>query len=444
MRSRLTAACAVSLTALVAALGAAGPAAASAFYIQEQSVKGLGRAYSGEAADTGVDSLWWNPASIAEMQGIENYLGVHAVSVDATLDDRGSTITRPGSAPTSVGGEPAAQKPVLFGVVPNSGFGWRVNDRLAVGFAVTAPFNFTSKYDANSWVRYDALKSRLFSADLQPTVALHLNRYVDVGVGFDAQYVSATLSNALSNLSADLPDGQQRLTGDGWGYGYVAGLQLHPTSRLSVGASYRSKIHHTLKGDVTADPFTGTALGPLALVNSPGRATVTFPWIITLGARYKLTDQLTLNVQGQHVGWSEFDQISVQFTQLGAPATQVTPENYRETTSAAAGLDYDVNPRWTLRGGVQYDPTPTRNTNRSARVPDGNRVLFGLGTTIKPTRKISVDFAASYIMFNDDKVNVTANPYAGTVAAALAAPVSLTGDISGEGLILSGGMHYKF
>ncbi|MEG2312746.1 MAG: outer membrane protein transport protein, partial [Brevundimonas sp.] len=43
----------------------AAPAFAGSFYLQEQSVSGAGRAFSGEAADRGVGSMWWNPAAIA-------------------------------------------------------------------------------------------------------------------------------------------------------------------------------------------------------------------------------------------------------------------------------------------------------------------------------------------------------------------------------------------
>src|SRR5919199_1657852 len=51
-------------TALGAGLTAAAPADAAGFYLQEQSVRGWGRANSGEVADRGPDSLWWNPAAI--------------------------------------------------------------------------------------------------------------------------------------------------------------------------------------------------------------------------------------------------------------------------------------------------------------------------------------------------------------------------------------------
>ena len=55
---------ALSLTAAAGALAGAGAAQAQAFYLQEQAARAAGRAFSGEAADTGAASLWWNPAAI--------------------------------------------------------------------------------------------------------------------------------------------------------------------------------------------------------------------------------------------------------------------------------------------------------------------------------------------------------------------------------------------
>jgi len=54
---------------LAVTAGIATPAFAGAFYLQDQSAKATGRAYSGEVAYTGAESLWWNPASIAGMEG---------------------------------------------------------------------------------------------------------------------------------------------------------------------------------------------------------------------------------------------------------------------------------------------------------------------------------------------------------------------------------------
>ena len=416
-------------------IGAAAPAWAGAFYIQEQSVKGLGRAYSGEAADTGAESLWWNPASIAGVEGVEVATGAHAVLIDARDDDAGSTISRPFQPTAPVGGQPRAYNPIVFGVVPNTAVAWRINDRIAVGFAVDAPFNFTTKYDPTSFARYDGEKSLLFSIDLQPTVSFRVNRYVDLGVGFDAQYLEATLSNAIPNLSPLLPDGQQKLTGDGWNYGYVVGAQLHPAERISVGVSYRSSIKHDLSGRVTADVLP---LTPYAqTLDTAARAAFSTPWIATLGVRWRATDRLTLDAQAQHLGWSEFDRITVSYVGGGS----VTPENYRDTTTLALGVEYAVNPQWTMRTGAQYDPTPTNPLTRSVRVPDSDRFLVSIGSTVRPAPRLSLDASVGWIDFFGARVNSNTDALAGTP---LVTPVSTQGSVMGSGVLLSAGARMTF
>lgn len=422
-------------TALGLLAVAATSATAGGFYLQEQSVRGLGRAYSGEASDTGAESLWWNPAAIAQVQGLEIANGAHAILTSVKSTDSGSTISRPGQATAPIGGDPRVYNPVLFGVVPNGDVAWRLNDHIAIGFAVSSPFNFITKNPPQSWARYEGEKSLLFNLDLQPTIAIHVNRFLDLGAGFDAQYIDATLSNALPNLSPLLPDGQQKLSGDGWDYGYIVGAQLHPTDRVTVGLSYRSGIKHDLDGNVEVTALQGTAAAQA--FNTAATANFRTPWIATIGARWQATPRLALNAQVQHFGWSDFDAIRVTY----AGATQLTPQNYRDTTSAAVGADFAVSRKLTVRAGVQYDPTPTPNDGRTVRVPDSDRYLFSAGATIAPTERLSLDFAAGYVDFEGAHVNSRADAFAGTAAYT---PVNLQGDVTGEGVILSAGARFHF
>lgn len=103
-------------TALMA--GVAAPALAGSFYLQEQSVRGMGRANSGETADVGASSLWWNAASIAR-SGREVYVGAHGLILDSDVDDAGSTLTYPGGATVPVSGDPHVHDVVNSGLVPN-------------------------------------------------------------------------------------------------------------------------------------------------------------------------------------------------------------------------------------------------------------------------------------------------------------------------------------
>jgi long-chain fatty acid transport protein len=414
------------------------PAFAAGFLIQEQAARGAGRAYSGEAADTGAASLWWNPAAIGAGPGVGDFsIGAHYIDINADIADDGSTIQRPvpGLPAQPVGGVSVESDAIKKGVVPNLGASWRVGDQFAFGVAVNAPFNFTTRYPLNSWTRYQALKSSLFNIDVQPTVAWRPTPQVTIGAGFDFSYVRATLSNALPNPSPVAPDAGQVLTGKGWDHGFVVGGQFMPDPNVTVGVSYRSRITHNLNGGLQVFGL----LGPAAAANFSAPATAEFrtPSILTGAVRFKATPALTLEAQVQHYDWSVFDAISVSF----AGQTAVTPQTYRDTTSVAVGADYALNPQMTLRAGVQRDPTPTPDPGRTARVPDGDRWLISGGATIAATPGANIDVAVSYLAFDSDRINSRADAFTGTP---LATPIAMSGTISGHGLIVAGGLRFNY
>lgn len=430
------------LAASVAAAALIAPKAhAAGYYLQEQSVKGTGRAYSGEVADKGADSLWWNPAAIAGARedgtkSAEAYVGLHAVFVDAKVSDNGSTITYPGGATLPVGGEERAFNPIQSGVAPNFAVSMPVGDRFAVGLSVAAPFNFTTEYRRNAWARYDALTSRLTTADIQVTGAMEVTDWLDLGIGLNAQYADAKLQTAYPNLSPLLADGVSQLSGDGWDFGWTVGAQAQLGSSVSVGASYRSKMEHDLDGRV----LVAGLVGPLAPVNREvgGSAKFSTPWIATLGARWKATDKLTLNAQVQRIGWSEFEDIEVSFEGGGG---ETLFQGYEDVTSGGVGLDYAVNPNLTLRAGVQYDPTPTPDGDRTARVPDGDRWLYGVGATANVPWGMKLDAALAYIAFDESEIHHDTVFYGGTPAATT---TRLRGDVEGSGYVLSLGLRKTF
>lgn len=415
------------------ALAVATPSFAGSFYLQEQSARAAGRAYSGEAADRGVGSLWWNPAAIAR-SGREVTFSVHGLALNSTVTNTGSSIVYPGGTTVPVQGQGVNHDPIESGVVPNFAIAIPVADRFAVGLSLSAPYNFTTKYQANSFARYDALTSELRAVNVGLTGAMQVTDWLDVGVGVDAQYVKAKLSSALPNLSPLLPDGTSTLEGDGWDYGWNAGAQAH-FGRLDLGLSYRSKIEHELDGQVDIAGL----LGPIAAgnVSADGTASFNTPWFATASVRYAVNDKLTLNAQVNRIGWSEFDAIRVAYGTGG----DVIVQDYKDVTTGAIGFDYVASDRLTLRGGVGYDPTPTRDSERTARIPDADRWLVSAGASVKATDKVTVDMGLTYIAFSDSDIHSDRTFYPGTPAATTS---QLRGTAEGGGVVASAGIRYAF
>ncbi|MFL6843708.1 MAG: OmpP1/FadL family transporter [Allosphingosinicella sp.] len=387
----------------------ASSASAAGFYLQEQSVRGWGRANSGESADQGPASLWWNPAAIAGTEEPSAAFGATAIFPSGKIDDQGTLIDRPVVPPVPVGGLSRLEDPILRGVAPNSAFALPLGDKIAVGLAITAPFSFTSDYDPSGWQRYSAIRSRLITLDLQPSLAVKATDWLSVGAALNVEYSDAWLSNALPNLAPGSPDARLRLTGDGWDLGWSAGVQLRPAERVTIGLAYKSAVDHKLEGPVD---ISGLA-GPLAArnVHADTVARFTTPWQMIVGLRAGVTKGLTLNAQAVHFGWSKFDRIEV-----AAPINNAIVQNYKNTWSVAVGFDQELGERLTVRGGIQIDPTPTRDASRDPRVPDGDRMDFNLGGSYRLGRRLSLDAAAGYTHVEDSPISRDERFYAGTGA----------------------------
>ena len=435
-------------TALLA--GVAAPAMAGSFYVQEQSTRGQGRANAGVAADKGVQSLWWNPAAIAGTQR-EVYMGMHGLILDSSVDDRGSTLTYNipvtgvgvVSSTKAVNGDPHVHDVVESGIVPNFAVSMPIGDRFNVGLAVQAPYNFTTKYLPDDFARYDALTSELRSANVSLVGAMKVTDWLDIGAGFDAQYAKATLSSALPNVPVPAvlspayvispsTDGRNQLEGDGWNYGWNAGAQMH-FGKLDLGVAYRSEIKHELDGTVNISGLTGLLAG--ANVSADGTAKFTTPWYATVSARYAVNDRLTLNAQVNQIGWSKFDAIRVNY---GANGASTIVQDYDDVTTGAVGFDYKIDPTMTFRAGVGYDPTPTPDDHRTARIPDGDRWLYAAGLS-KTVGNMTFDGAVTYIDIITAPINDTRAVYGNGLVVS-----NLRGEAQGSGVGFSLGATWSF
>jgi len=425
----------LAATVSVLSAGIATSANAAAFYLQEQSVRGAGRAFSGEVADQGAASLWWNPAAIGGMTGGDAAVGLSEIMPRGNVHNNGTLIVRPGQAPAPVGGNADAHNPINNGTLPSGQIAYGITHQLAFGLSVSAPYSFTTNYDSNSWVRYTADKTHLQTVDIQPSLAFAPTPEISIGVGLNAEHVKASLSNFLPNLSPLLPDGHQTLKGDGWDWGWTVGAQFRAGSAVTFGLSYKSSVKHKLDGDV----ITAGLGGPIAGQNGTIATTAEFrtPWQAMIGLRAKVTPALTLNAEINRFGWNKFDTI-----RLGAPLNVAIPENYGNTWSYAGGLDYALSPGVTLRAGIQRDESPTRDKHRDARVPDSDRWNFAAGGSFDLTKGVGIDAAVNYIKFKDASIDRTTAAYAGSPVQT---PILVNGTLqNAHALVLSIGAHVKF
>jgi long-chain fatty acid transport protein len=394
-------------------------AKAAGFYIQEQSVKGLGTAFAGSAtALDDASTIFFNPAGMTALDSAQINGGVHLLMPSADLDNTGSTFL---GAPVSGGdnGNPYGLSPVpnLFAASPL----W--DGRLWAGIGVTAPFGLGSDYGEDWFGRFDSTETKLTTINVQPSLAYQPAPWFSIGGGFDIQYADAVLKSAVSN---GVSNGTSALKGDDISYGYNVGFQIKPYTDTVIGAHYRSAISHTLDGRISVE---GLSAGNF---NVGGTADLDLPDIATVGIAHRLSPKWRVMAQTSWFGWNSFQTIAP--VRDDGVAVAETVQNYQTTLAFAVGAEYEASEKWTLRAGYQFDQTPTTDEFRTSRTPDGDRNWFSAGGTYAFSPAIDLDFAATYIDVADGTIDVNRNSNLARVRA----------NTGGSVGIIALGVNYKF
>src|SRR5437899_525175 len=140
----------------VSAIAASGAASAAGFYIQEQSAAGVGRAHAGNvAAADDASTIYYNPAGMTQLPGIQVDQGITVIVPDAGLTDRGTVDHSPVAANSRPGGGNGGN---AGSATPLGNFyvSAQIPDQpIWVGFGVSVPYGFAAKYEQNTFARYD-------------------------------------------------------------------------------------------------------------------------------------------------------------------------------------------------------------------------------------------------------------------------------------------------
>ena len=423
---------------LAAVLESASPAYASGFFINQQSVRGLGRVNAGVAAAADDPStMFFNAANLAYLWCPAQHASLSLPCTEAPRDTAGaapqsadlvsfgvqliiprSDLDNSGSQAATLGtaGQflPYAgnnfSNPTDLTPVPNLYWAHRFagNDAF-VGIATGGPFGLAAKYDNQWFGRYDSIEASLFTANVSLSGAYRISPSITIGGGLDIQYAKTKLVQAIPDpFVAGGPtaatDGQIAIEGTAWTPGFNVGIMFMSDDATRVGLSFRSQMNHKISGDATTSGLTGL----LAPFNGElgADAKLKLPAIASIGVVRQLTNELTLYAQYDWYGWRTFNEIDTTFSN---DSHSVRAANYRDSWAIAVGGDYALPNGIVLRGGFRYDRTPTTDGYRDTAFPDADRYWLGLGASYTISKAWTMDLAFNQVWFPTADIDVTRN-----------------------------------
>ena len=358
--------------------------------LQGQKQQAMAGAGTGLAQDGA--SLFYNPGAVS-------FLKQNSISLGATpVISRGQYADGPSSV-VSETKSPVSYPFTGYVVLGNK------NSKLKYGFAAYTPFGSTIDWQ-NDWTgRFVINHLELFAVYLQPTVSYKISDKLGIGGGF-------IYSTGKVNLQRDIPVsdneggyGKAELDGRTSGYGFNAGIYYKPSSILSLGLTYHSKVDMDVKkGKAT---FTVPASLSGSFPSGNFSTSISLPKIITFGIGVIATKKLSIAFDASLVGWNTFDTLRFDY-ENNTPELSDTKSarNYQNAYAYRLGTQYTVNKKLDARIGIKYLVSPIKDGYVSPDVPDATHFNYSVGFGYKLTNRLTADASFTFQRMKRNDTNV--------------------------------------
>jgi long-chain fatty acid transport protein len=407
------------------------PAQASGFALIENSASGMGNAFAGAAAIAeDASTVYFNPAGMTRLQGNQISGAIHLISPQADFSNDGSTtLTNADLSGSDADGGVSA-------TVVNFYYVNQLSNDWSFGLGINAPFGLSTDY-GEDWVgRYHATKTDMLTININPALAVKANKNLSIGVGFNFQYVDATLENHMDSAAICLDlaskfgvgglcaaggtdltvgnvgnasfDSTQSLSGDDWSWGVNVGMLYDFDAKTRIGVAYRSGVNHDLAGDVdfTIDSRLQGVIDNLGfysglLSDSAITTHLELPDTLSISLVHEMDPKLTLLGDLTWTGWEKFNELRIKFTNP-VQSDSIIPEDWNNSWRLAVGVNYKADAQWTYRGGVALDQTPIATAEqRTPRIPGNDRKWLSLGVGYQVSSDMSIDVGYSHLFVSD-------------------------------------------
>ena len=246
--------------------------------IPNQDAAAIARGNAFAATADNPSALYYNPAGITQLPGLEiqvgvlNYFGIntHYESPSGTAADSKFEVL------------PIPQ--IYCTYAPT-------NLPLTFGLGVYAPFGLGVVWPESTGFRSLAIESRLQYLTVNPVIAWKINPHLSLAVGPTINYSKLQLRRGLAAAHDTL-----NFEGSDYAYGFNAGLLWQPYPQWSFGANYRSATTLNFQGATRYDPG-------IYIPTAQTTARAHFPQIISGGISWRPTPQW--NVEAD-VDWSDW------------------------------------------------------------------------------------------------------------------------------------------
>jgi len=369
----------------------------------------MGGAFVGLADD--FSAVFWNPAGLANIN--KKYIAFYGFDIIPSMSYNLET-----PIPGLEADAKSVTKNYLGGFV---GYYHPITENITAGLAVYSPSGLGIEWDGadlagisggNTNIEW---MSKFFLITIAPTMSFKVNETFMLGAALNINYGSFDLKQWAGSTLIPVPPytldfGQQSLKLTGWGFGATFGLLVKPSDMFSLGLTLRTPSKIGFKGDLEIENLNqlGGLIGASVSSTSEAETDLTMPLWIAGGIAFKPMDKFTLTFDLHWTQWSKLDEVALDIADttwgliLDEEATKLA-FRWEDKMQIRFGAEYQISPKFALRGGYYYDPGPAPNETRNILLPisDFSSITTGFGYNING---VVIDFGFEYITGKEKEV----------------------------------------
>ena len=395
---------------------------AAGFQLAEYSATGLGRAYAGEAAIAdGADAQWRNVAMLTYLEGTQVSVGGIYVNPNIDVEGKSSMSTE------STKSEDFAHD----AFIPNLYVSHRVNQQLAIGFAVGTNYGMETDLGTDFTGTNFGNEASVITKEINVNMAYQINQQFSVGGGVryviaEGSFGAITPSETDLGLLGKLPKGTtlkyMEGTDEAWGWQVGTAWQINDANR--IGFSYKSEVNLNLEGKANGFAFNPGS----STTKYNGSMELALPATAELASFHQLNNKVAIHASFNWTDWSSFEKLvsDVNGSPLSSGKQTLKQENWEDNYRLAVGGTYTLNQKVTLRSGVAYDTSAVSDEHRTATIPETDRLWLSMGAGYAWSDNLTLDAGFTYIFAKDAKMHEERE------SAALTDPATFGGEFTGE------------
>lgn len=319
------------------------------FRIPNQDPQAIGRGNAFTATADNPSAIYYNPAGISQLKGINAQVGLYATAVKSHFEN-----------PAGLQFETQSE----WQFVPQTHITAEIKDTpFTVGLGVYVPYGLGLEWPESTGFRNVAREGRLQYATVTPVLSWEVIPGLSIAAGPTINRAEVTLRQGISPVPYS---DEFEFAGRDYDFGFHAGLLWQPCKQFSFGVNYKSETRMDFHGHSIAAPY------------APAETTyarVPFPQFVMVGASYRPTTNWNFEV---NVDWTDWDVLdTVTFRKPSGP-THV-PFNWQSSMFYCFGATRQLTHGYYISLGYFFSENSTTDADFNPIVPDTDLHVGSIG-----------------------------------------------------------------